>query len=470
MRRNQLFWKNENSIRPDGSGRFRVLRSAFLPLLASCLILVLFLWLQTVPTIFNRLEAIVLDSFFRERPRLMTHPNIVFIDIDQKSVERLDRLPWPRTYFAAIVHILDQWKTEAVVFDIVFWKHSRNSAEDTVLADSIAQNGRVYLPVFFVGEAPKIMWMHSLPEFEQKAKSIGHINVLADIDGVVRRIQPYVSEGNRSYIHLGLQVALDWLERQDRGSAKIRLPLDRSGNFMVNWTGRWANTFTHYSLVDILQSFEDASRGKPPLIPPEALKGKICLIGSALAAGADTKATPLEVAFPGIGIMANIINSVMTGQMIRPATSQENALALVLLGILAMFIFIPFRNFLSMAGAFVLSLGWCLFAFAIFVEKGIWLSVANPVLMIAGMLISCAVIGKIQSDREKNLFSKLATNDGLTGLYLRRHFQTLLASAIRRAQRKNESLALMMIDIDNFKHINDAYGHPAGDLVLREWP
>ncbi len=69
------------------------------------------------------------------------------------------------------------------------------------------------------------------------------------------------------------------------------------------------------------------------------------------------------------------------------------------------------------------------------------------------------------------LFSKmntLATKDGLTGLATHRAFQERIADEILRAARYHKTLSLVMVDIDHFKHVNDQYGHLAGDAVLKE--
>ena len=62
----------------------------------------------------------------------------------------------------------------------------------------------------------------------------------------------------------------------------------------------------------------------------------------------------------------------------------------------------------------------------------------------------------------------LASTDPLTGLFNRRRFEVVLENEFKRAARYNSPLACLMIDIDYFKKINDAYGHHTGDLVLRE--
>ncbi len=58
--------------------------------------------------------------------------------------------------------------------------------------------------------------------------------------------------------------------------------------------------------------------------------------------------------------------------------------------------------------------------------------------------------------------------DPLTGLYNRRKFEEFLKVEVERARRSNHSFSLMMLDVDNFKHVNDTYGHPVGDLALKE--
>ncbi|MFA6505695.1 MAG: GGDEF domain-containing protein [Treponemataceae bacterium] len=62
--------------------------------------------------------------------------------------------------------------------------------------------------------------------------------------------------------------------------------------------------------------------------------------------------------------------------------------------------------------------------------------------------------------------SHIANHDGLTGLPNRLLLSELLDSAITRAVRSKKSIAVMYLDLDNFKPINDAYGHMAGDLAL----
>lgn len=61
---------------------------------------------------------------------------------------------------------------------------------------------------------------------------------------------------------------------------------------------------------------------------------------------------------------------------------------------------------------------------------------------------------------------RLATTDSLTGVHNRRYFDEQLRNTLARAQRFDQSIAMILFDIDKFKHINDTLGHTAGDAVL----
>lgn len=79
------------------------------------------------------------------------------------------------------------------------------------------------------------------------------------------------------------------------------------------------------------------------------------------------------------------------------------------------------------------------------------------------MLIFSDVTDIVHTAKE---LERLATTDGMTGIYNRRHFLMLADREWQRARRYHRALSFLMIDIDYFKSINDTFGHPTGDQMI----
>ncbi|MGZ4135814.1 MAG: bifunctional diguanylate cyclase/phosphodiesterase, partial [Tumebacillaceae bacterium] len=73
---------------------------------------------------------------------------------------------------------------------------------------------------------------------------------------------------------------------------------------------------------------------------------------------------------------------------------------------------------------------------------------------------------ELRDKTEENLFQ--ANHDSLTGLPNRRYFREILQTALKQAEQSDEQLAVMFIDLDRFKNINDTLGHSVGDVFLQQ--
>jgi diguanylate cyclase (GGDEF)-like protein len=93
-----------------------------------------------------------------------------------------------------------------------------------------------------------------------------------------------------------------------------------------------------------------------------------------------------------------------------------------------------------------------------------FLLVVARMTMLVRQVHTQAVVLEEQADRLR----QAAQQDPLTGLPNRRAWNAALPSALQRAARDGEPLTLAVLDLDNFKRFNDAHGHQAGDLLLKE--
>jgi diguanylate cyclase (GGDEF)-like protein len=99
---------------------------------------------------------------------------------------------------------------------------------------------------------------------------------------------------------------------------------------------------------------------------------------------------------------------------------------------------------------------------------GLSLPIAVAVLGISlAALLGALILSWGRNERIQEL-ERQASQDSLTGLKNRRRFQEDLAAAMARSRRDGSTGALLMLDIDEFKRVNDSRGHPAGDRLIQE--
>ncbi|WP_417595969.1 diguanylate cyclase [Oceanospirillum sp.] len=97
-----------------------------------------------------------------------------------------------------------------------------------------------------------------------------------------------------------------------------------------------------------------------------------------------------------------------------------------------------------------------------------WLSIAViGLLLLVVLIIASLMLALMRIHQQNSALLHQSQTDTLTGLYNRRRMYRIAEQELARIQRNGGSMGLILIDLDHFKQINDTYGHPTGDAVLK---
>jgi len=373
-------------------------------------VILLFLFFLTQSRLFNALEEKSLDLRFALRGPIEPGPETVIAAIDEKSINKLGRWPWPRSVWGRVVDLLTQEGAAVIVFD-VFFSEKESVASDDLFQRAIRRSRRVVLPVVFNfteegyresgftdkkldyltpsayamikdGDASfsplraKLV-LPTLLRFSAFARSLAHINMLPDGDGTLRWEVLAIQYQGDYYAPIGLQAARLYrgLGKTDlaldyQGSVRlgdVNIPTDRFGRMLINYRGP-NGTFPAYSVSDILDR----------KTPAGAFRNKIVLIGATAVGIYDLRVTPFSPNMPGIEKHASVVDNILHGDFIEQTGPLVILFMIILFGgILG--IYLPRFGARAGAGLFVgLLAGYMLFVYYLFAAHGIWFNFVYP--------------------------------------------------------------------------------------------
>jgi len=342
------------------------------------------------PIALQLLRNATFDQYQRWQPRPASESLVRVVDIDDESLNRLGQWPWPRTLIADLLQRLQNAEPACISFDMIFAEPDRTSPvnmkrlwrldsaaapwldslpdHDSVLAQAV-ERGRVSLGFalqadggehdsllskarfVFMG-SPQFFKMpsywgaiSSLPALQHAADGNGTLSVMADADGVIRRLPILMAYQNKLVPSLAaeslrvMQTAQNFTldTRSENGSGLASLKVGRI-SVPVNEQGEvWLHFSAHAGAGHI-----PAWRILHGQVSASELAGKLILIGTSAQGLMDMRSSPLGRVIPGIDMHAQVLEQILDGQhLLRPAWAASlEALALLIgsvaVGVLAL--------------------------------------------------------------------------------------------------------------------------------------
>ncbi|EFL87843.1 CHASE2 domain-containing protein [Ahrensia sp. R2A130] len=477
------------------------------------------------------LDTLAFDSYQRLKPRAWSGSDVVVLDIDEASIRRVGQWPWPRTVIADVVLRLQELGVAAVVFDVIFSEADRTSPlravegltqagaqvslpaktdildNDRVLADAfsnvaVVTGMRLSSSSDQAAPAPKaghavsgtvperlmgkgLNAVRNLPILDAAATGIGDVNYDPEeqLDAVVRRVRLVIGNDGKWYPSL----AMETLRVVQGAGAFILKASDASGETAGGETDLVAVKVGALEVptdadgaITIWHSSPDV---KPTitmrqlLYPDEndlsddalekAVANHIVLIGTSAAGLLDLRATPLAPLVPGVTIHADILDQIISGQLIAqpdygPGVERLVAIFLALILLCAMPFLPPLGDGLA---ALVMGTGTVLSFWYAFDVHGLLFSPVLPLLTLAAAYIGGVAADLLVTERQ--------------GRFVRTAFSHYLAPSLVEQLAQNpdslklggeeKELTILFCDIRGFTTLSEGLDPTALTELLNDF-
>jgi diguanylate cyclase (GGDEF)-like protein len=438
---------------------------------------------------FQLLEWLTFDTWFRFRPLEAKETRIVVVTVSESDIKELGQWPMSDRTMSQLITKIEGQHPRAIGLDIY---------RDLPVTPGTAELEAVFRSTPNLVGVEKVVGERVKPSpILKQQEQVALIDLVRDADGKIRRGLLSI-ELDSGQIQLGLAtklalmyLATEGIEPQPVGNTgKIALgktelvPFQSNdggyiraddGGFQVLMNYRGTETsFNRISIIDVLNG----------QIPEDLLRDRIVLIGSTAPSLNDFFPTPYSDSqvdqsknMSGVFIHANLASQILSGALDGRGSIQTVSEPWEWLWIFAWTFGVSSGNLvlldcqsrsrqtlflvsstalaLIIPGLAVLGSGYLLFL------GSFWLPVVSPLFSLTVSAITISWYYK--RDREK-----LALTDSLTEIANRRFFDEFLNKHWWQSQNKQQSLSLILCDVDFFKKYNDTYGHQAGDLCLKQ--
>jgi len=429
---------------------------------------------------------------------------IVVLAIDRPTVdilwEKYGEWPVQRSIYADVVNYLEKDKPQAIIFDLIFLKsiHSENSS-DKYFIETLNKYDNIYVGINLDNSSEEERKSIDLPdklkinvnntsntEFQEykncrpimpellnsETINVDLLNVLRDADGILRKVPPVVKYKNEFYPYLGFHVGADYLQPEnnkpffvDKNRELIvsdnKIPLTKDGFAILNWYDKFNDNGIPFYKV-----WKDATSNKAN---NNQFKDKFVFIGTTADTLYDIKSVPISRDYPGVYVQATALNNMLDNNFVRKTSCGVDIfIAICIIGLVGGIVMFSTSTLFATLSTILFNIAYWLISYYLLKRYNLWIPIILPTLAIVGAYILSLLAKYLMKSRDFEYQYKLATIDGLTELYNHRYFQETLKQQIDISRRYNQSVSLIICDIDFFKKFNDTYGHQTGDAVLRQ--
>lgn len=342
---------------------------------------------------------------------------IVIVGIDDKSLEELGRFShWPRCHHARLVDTVAEAGARTIAFDVLF---AEPAPGDDVLAASIRNAGNVVLPVVHTIGAATVpaeighssaSSVRPIPILEEAAVAVGHVSVFHDPDGVVRRVPVTVADEKGYEPALALAAVAGYLRRSEVLDSAVEgnavsfagrsIPVDGDSGMLVNYNGGRRGHGQTLSFGTV--SFVDVMNGG---IDPAFFEDKIVLVGATAGGLGDTFWTPMGEIVYGVEIHASAIETILSGDFLRPPCRAMTVVSILLLAVVAGGAVLRLRLTWAVLSVALLCLLYSIVAFSLF-DRGMLLNMLYPPLAIIGASVGVGLHNVTSERAEKRAVTR----------------------------------------------------------------
>ncbi|MDJ0736409.1 MAG: EAL domain-containing protein [Nostocaceae cyanobacterium] len=424
-------------------------------------------WLQL-------LELVSFDSMVRLQPDAGEDPRLLVVEITEEDIKNENQLLIRDRTLAQVLQKIQQYQPKVIGLDM-YRNVPQPPGREEFLKQLQADN---VISIYYIGDTT-VGGVSPIPGMP--ADKLGFNDVMIDEDNVVRRNFLFGNQGQKKYYSFSLRLALKYLEDKDI-SLKItphalylgktvfpRLDAYAGGYHNIDNAGSQVMiSYRSERHVARMVSLGEVLNGK---IKPEWVKDKVVLIGVTAPSANDLFLTPYNASksakhsMPGVLLHAQLVSQLLSTTLDqKPLIWFWSEWAEVLWiwswaligGWLAWRQRHPFFHVIITVAPLGILFGCC---FGFFTQAG-WIPLIPPALAFLATNITILA--------HRALYNTL--HDVLTGLPNRQLFLQYLQWAIADAKiHPNRRFAVLFLDIDSFKLVNESFGHHLGDKLLTDF-